>query len=343
MNPRAEHFSRRLFALALFAVVAPFLFPAFKTQLAFLWIFVVLALTWDLQGGQMGYNSFGNIVFFGVGMYAAVAAQIGLFFDLAAWTESGGENTFAHAPAQYFSGFALGLVVAAILPALLALALGNLILGMRGQYFAICTLGLGIAAGEIAAGVEIVGAGSGMSVPVWPDEVGGLAARDLALYFMCAALAVVSLVAMRAVHRSRFGLALNAVRDDEDKAEAMGLPAAQCKIASWTISAFFLGLAGALTGHIIGFIDPTEVAFAGATYGVWMVLMAVLGGKGTLWGPIVGAALFQFFKEFSWTYFLGWQYVMLGLLIVVAVVFFPDGVVGFWRTRREAKAEGAAS
>ena len=336
MNPRADNFRWHLLALALFAVAAPFLFPAFKTQLAFLWVFVLLALTWDLQGGQMGYNSFGNIVFFGVGMYAATAVQIAVFFDLAAWTESGGENTFTHSPSQYFSGFALGLLAAAVVPALLALALGNLILAMRGQYFAICTLGLGIAAGEIASGVEIVGAGSGMSVPVWPDEIGGLAARDLALYFMSAALALLSLAAMRKIHGSRFGLALNAIRDDEDKAEAMGLPAAKCKTASWTVSAFFLGLAGALTGHLIGFIDPTEVAFAGATYGVWMVLMAVLGGKGTLWGPALGAALFQFFKEFFWTHFLGWQFVMLGFLIVVAVVFFPDGVAGFWRARVRA-------
>lgn len=336
MTPRAANFPRQLLALAIFAVVAPFLFPAFKTQLAFLWVFVLLALTWDLQGGQMGYNSFGNIVFFGIGMYAAAAFQIAAFFDLAAWTESGGENTFTHSPTQYFSGFALGIFSAALLPPLLALALGNFILAMRGQYFAICTLGLGIAAGEIASGVEIVGAGSGMSVPVWPDSVGGLAARDLALYFMCAFLALACVAAMRMIHRSRFGLALNAIRDDEDKAEAMGLPAARCKIASWTVSAFFLGLAGALTGHLIGFIDPTEVAFAGATYGVWMVLMAVLGGKGTLWGPVIGAALFQFFKEFFWTYFLGWQYVMLGLLIVVAVVFFPDGVAGFHRARKTA-------
>ena len=148
---------------------------------------------------------------------------------------------------------------------------------------------------------------------------------------------------MRHIHRSRFGMALNAIRDDEDKAEAMGLPVTVCKTASWTVSAFFLGIAGALTAHIVGFIDPTEVAFAGATYGVWMVLMAVLGGKGTLWGPVIGALLFQFFKEFFWTHFLGWQYVMLGFLIVVAVVFFPDGIAGWWRQRFESKRRERAT
>ena len=286
-------------ALAGVALVAPFVFPEYKTQLAFLWVFILFALTWDLQGGQMGYNSFGNIVFFGLGMYVATAVQIGIAFDLGEWTKAGGENTFTHSTAQYFSGFVVGLIAAGSAPMILALLLGRFLLAMRGQYFAICTLGLGIAAGEIASSIDVIGAGSGMSVPIWPDEIGGLLVRDYALYFMCAALALTCFIVMRHIHRSRFGMALNAIRDDEDKAEAMGLPVTVCKTASWTVSAFFLGIAGALTAHIVGFIDPTEVAFAGATYGVWMVLMAVLGGKGTLWGPVIGALLFQFFKEFS--------------------------------------------
>ena len=336
MNISRNRSGMQIAALILVAIALPFIAPDYKTQLAFLWIFILFSLTWDLQGGQMGYNSFGNIVFFGVGMYASTSAQIALFFDLGEWTEAGGENTFTHSPMQYFVGFAAGLLAACAAATLLALAFGKFILSMRGQYFAICTLGFGIAVGEIAASVEIVGAGSGMSVPVWPDEAGGLRARDFALYFMAAFSGIACFAVMRKIHRSRFGLALNAIRDDEDKAEAMGLPVARCKTASWAVSAFFLGLAGALTGHIIGFIDPTDVAFAGATFGVWMVLMAVLGGKGTLWGPVIGAVLFQFFKEFFWTYFLGWQYVMLGFLIVVSVVFFPDGVAGFWRrTRRK--------
>ena len=335
LETRSKRDHLELVALIALAVAMPVLAPDYKTQLAFLWLFVLFALTWDLQGGQMGYNSFGNIVFFGAGMYAATSTQIGMYFDLGEWTEAGGENTFTHNAEQYFIGFVAGFPAAAAVAVLLALAFGKLILSMRGQYFAICTLGFGIAVGEIFASIEIVGAGSGMSVPVWPDSAGGLQTRDWIFYFIAAFLGLSCFVVMRALHRSRFGLALNAIRDDEDKAEAMGLPAAKCKIASWTVSAFFLGLAGALTGHIIGFIDPTEVAFAGATFGVWMVLMAVLGGKGTLWGPLIGALLFQFFKEFFWTYFLGWQYVMLGFLIVASVVFFPDGVAGFVRRRSE--------
>ena len=330
-----------LLGLLIAVVVTPFIFPEYKTQLAFVWLFIVFSLTWDLQGGQMGYNSFGNIIFWGIGMYIAISVQIGITFDLIEWTKAGGVNTFIHSPNEYFIGFVVGLVAAAIVPVIFALLLGRFLLSMRGQYFAICTLGLGIAFGEIAASIEYIGAGSGMSVPVWPDQAGGLLTRDYVLYFLCGSVALACFATMQLIHRSRFGKALNAIRDDEDKAEAMGLPVTTCKTISWAVSAFFLGLAGGLGAHIIGFIEPTEVAFAGATYGVWMVLMAVLGGKGTLWGPIIGALVFQFFKEFFWTYFLGWQFVMLGFLIVVTVVFFPDGIVGWWQQRRRRQEKTA--
>ena len=99
------------------------------------------------------------------------------------------------------------------------------------------------------------------------------------------------------------------------------------------IAAGFLGIAGALYGNMVRFIDPVETAFAGATIGMWMVLMALLGGKGTLAGPIVGAIVFQLTKELFWTYLLGWQRVALGVLIVAVAVFFPAGIVGFMRER----------
>ena len=95
--------------------------------------------------------------------------------------------------------------------------------------------------------------------------------------------------------------------------------------------AFFLAAAGGIAGNLVGFIDPREFAFAGATYGVWMVLMALLGGKGTLWGPVIGAAIFHVTQELFWTYLLGWQRVALGLLIVVIVIFFPIGILGWLR------------
>jgi len=109
----------------------------------------------------------------------------------------------------------------------------------------------------------------------------------------------------------------------------MGIHTTRYKIVAWCISALFLGLAGGAAGHLVGFIDPTEVAFAGATFGVWMILMAILGGKGTLWGPVIGAVIFHITQEVFWTYLFGWQRVAMGVLIVGIVVFFPQGIMGW--------------
>ena len=319
--------------LLVLGLAAPFLFPAFKVQISFMLILIILAMTWDVQGGQMGYNSFGNILFFGIGMYLCASIQIGMFFPLAEWTESGGEKTFLHTPIQYFQGLAVGLVFAAIVPAIVAALIGYGILGLRGHYFAICTLGLGIAAGEIAGGIELIGAGQGMTTPPWPKGIGDTELRAEFFYYICFALLIATFSFLNWAYKKRFGLVLNAIRDNEDKAEAMGIHTMRYKIVGWVVSAFFVGLAGGLVGNIVGYIEPIEVAFDGREMGVFMVLMAILGGKGTLWGPVIGASAFHIFKEGFWTFFLGWQYVALGFLIVVIVVFFPEGFMGWLREK----------
>jgi len=298
-------------AAIVLSLLAPLLAPGYRSQMALLWIMIVFASTWDLLGGQMGYNSFGNVLFVGVGMYACVLIQ-------------------RDAHLGYFAGLALGSLCGALLSVALAALLGSGILGLRGHYFAIATLGLGVAAGELAGGWDFVGAGGGMVPPLFPGEVGG---RETFFYYLCLALAAVTIPFLGWLYRGHFGLVLNAIRDDEDKAEAMGLRTTRYKTAAWCICAFFLGLSGGAVGNLLGFIDPREVAFAGSTFGVWMVLMAILGGKGTLWGPVLGAIIFHVTKELFWTYLLGWQRVALGLLIVVIVVFFQEGILGWARQR----------
>ena len=98
---------------------------------------------------------------------------------------------------------------------------------------------------------------------------------------------------------------------------------------AWSIAAFFLGISGAIFGNMTGFIEPLEVAFPTVTFGIFMVLMVLLGGKGTLWGPVIGAVLFHVIKEVTWTYLLGWKWVALGLLIVIIVVYFQQGIMGW--------------
>jgi branched-chain amino acid transport system permease protein len=319
-------------ALILAGVVAPFLLPGYQAQLAELWLFVVFALTWDLVGGQMGYNSFGNVLFIGVGTYACAVVQIGLVYSVSHYTaaEGGSATIFTFNVPQYLTGLTLGLPAGAIVAGLVGLFFGSIVLGMRGHYFAICTLGLGVAAGQIAAGWDWIGAGSGLSSPNAPVALGNI--NEL-LYYLSFILAAITFVVIRWLLSTRFGLALNAIRDDEDKAEAMGLPTKHIKVTAWCVAAILLGLSGGILGNLKRFIDPLDVAFAGETYGVWMVMMAILGGKGTIWGPVIGAAIFQVLKEVFWIYLFGWQRVALGLMIVLIVVFFPQGILGWAREK----------
>ena len=317
-------------AIVLFGLVAPLAFPNFSNQIAMLWLMILFAVTWDIMGGQMGYNSLGNIFFFGAGMYISAIVQIAIVYDVAEYTSAFGAIKVEFTQAQYFSGIALGIVAAAIGSVVFAVVLGSAVFGLRGAYFAIGTLGLSLAAAELVGGWEYVGGGGGISMPVFPGSPG---AQSLFFYYMLFALAVASFAFLRWLYTTRFGLAINAIRDNENKADAMGVHTKRYKTAAWSIAAFFLGMSGAVFGNMAGFIEPLEVAFPTVTFGIFMVAMALLGGKGTIWGPVLGATLFHIVKELTWTYLLGWQWVALGAIIVINVVYFQQGIVG-WAMER---------
>jgi branched-chain amino acid transport system permease protein len=312
--------------LLLVGMAAPMLFPDYTNQIAVLWLMIVFALTWDILGGQMGYNSLGNIFFFGAGMYVSAVTQIGLFYDVGMYTSAARTTHIAFTSSQYFTGFALGTVAGGLVSAVLAVVMGFFVFGLRGPYFAIGTLGIAVAAAELISSWEWVGAASGISLPVFP---GGPETQKLFFYFLLFALSFILLLFLRWLYSTNFGLAINAIRDDEEKAEGMGLHTRRYKRTALVIAAFFLGLSGAIFGNMTGFIEPRDIAFPTTTFNIFMVLMVLLGGKGTLWGPVVGAVVFHVIKEVTWTYFLGWQFVTLGLLIVIIVVYFQQGIVGW--------------
>ena len=321
-----------LYAVVLLAgIVAPFAFPAYTNQFAMLWLMIVFALTWDILGGQMGYNSLGNIFFFGAGMYITAVMQIGLFYDVGQYTSHFGAVKVTFTEAQYFQGLIVGLIAAGILSAVFAVVFGWVVFGLRGPYFAIGTLGVAIAAGELVGAWDWLGGGGGISLPTFPGPPDTAKAFFYALNFT---LAVAVFIALKWLYSTRFGLALNAIRDDEEKAEGMGLHTKRYKTVAWTIAAFFLGISGGVFGNMIGFIEPLEVAFPTTTFGIFMVLMVLLGGKGTIWGPVIGATLFHIIKELTWIYLLGWQWVALGLLIIVIVVYFQQGILGWLMDQR---------
>ncbi|MDJ0607796.1 MAG: branched-chain amino acid ABC transporter permease [Kiloniellales bacterium] len=313
-------------AVLVFGLVAPFVFPNYTFQISVLWVMVLFALTWDTMGGQMGYNSLGNIFFFGAGMYVCAVVQIGLFYDVGEYTSAFGAVKVDFTPAQYFTGLAVGLVAAAVFSALFAVVFGRIVFGLRGPYFAIGTLGVAIAAGELVGAWIWLGGGGGISMPTYP---GGPDERAWLFYYLCLFSALATFLFLRWLYSTRFGLAINAIRDDEEKAEAMGIHTNRYKTVAWSISAFFLGISGGIFGNMTGFIEPLEVAFPTVTFGIFMVLMALLGGKGTLWGPVLGATLFHVIKEVTWTHLLGWQWVALGLLIIINVVYFQQGILGW--------------
>jgi len=313
------------------SIIFPILWPAYMIQMTVLWLMITFALTWDMLGGQMGYNSLGNIFFFGAGMYISAVVQVGLFYPVGDYTYAAGLNTFTFTESQYFTGYAVGVLVAGILSSLFAIIFGRIVFGLRGPYFAIGTLGVAIAAGELIGAWDWVGGGSGISMPPYPGDP--LNAKYF-FYVQNALLAIAVFFFCKWLYSTRFGLALNAIRDDEEKAEGMGIHTLRYKTVAWSISAFFLGISGAIFGNMTGFIEPLEVAFPTITFGIFMVVMVLLGGKGTLWGPVIGAVVFHVIKEVTWTYLLDWQWVALGLLIVIIVVYFQEGLMG-WLMRRK--------
>ena len=312
--------------LLLLSVVAPFIMPDFKTQLATLWLMIIVALSWDMTGGQMGYNSLGNIFFYGTGMYVAAVVCIALAHSVGDYTNAFSDHVYRFTDYQYFSGALIGIVAAGLFCSLTALVIGYITFGLRGPYFAIGTLGVAIAAGELVSNWDWVGGGQGISLPVYPHD---LEQGKVFFYYLFAVTGIALFVFLKWLYTTRFGAAINAIRDDEEKAEAMGIHTLRYKLTTWAIAAFFVGVAGGVSAFQLIHFEPLETAYQTINLGIFMVVCVLLGGKGTLWGPVIGAVLFHLFKEVTWNYLLGWQWVALGALIVVTVVYFRDGIMGW--------------
>ncbi len=328
-------------ALAVAGLVVPLLFPAHMARVAELWLLVVLALGWDVLGGRAGYNALGNVLFFGIGMVVSALAQQGMHSVVAAQamaTEVG--MAFVAIVAGWpHAGLVLGLALGGLAAALAAALLGGIVLGLRGHHFAIATLGLAAAGGELAASWGRIGADGAMVVPASSREAGSA----VLLYWLSFALAMSTVALLAWFRATRLHLVLNAIRDDEDKVEALGLNTVRAKVVAWALSAFFIGLAGAVFGNLARSVDPIDIAFNGAQIGAWMILAAILGGRGTLWGPVLGAVVFFIAWELLETWLAPWQGVALGASIIACATFLPRGIGGWAGMRRERDVLGAES
>jgi branched-chain amino acid transport system permease protein len=317
--------------LGLFGVFGPILFPDYTLSIAYLWMMVLMASTWDILGGQMGYNSLGNITFFGVGMYVSAIVQIAFFYDggVAEYTSAMGAVKPEFTDSEYFYGIFIGIIAAALACLAFSLVLSTFMFGLRGPYFAIGSLGIAVMVAEVTITIDYVGGASGISMPLFPGDI---EFRSTFFYMLCFIITVMAHFLLRWVYSTQFGLAANAIRDDEDKAEAMGIPTLLYKRIGWGIAALFMGAMGAVAGNMAGFIDK-EVAYPIPTFGIFMVAMVLLGGKGTLWGPVLGAIIFHVVKEVTWTYLLNLQWIALGLVLIINIVYFQQGLMGWLQTK----------
>ncbi|MGD0626414.1 MAG: branched-chain amino acid ABC transporter permease [Thermodesulfobacteriota bacterium] len=283
----------------LFLVTAPLFLTGYWIRfLTNVFMFGVMAEGFNILAGFCGIPSFGNVVFFGLGAYTTCIFMVQL-----------------HQP------FIAGVVAGAILSTLFAILLGFPILRLKGHYFAIGTLGLSEATKELVTNLEKITKGSeGISLPVIAGNVNVIYA---VFYFTMFGIMISIILFTYWMSKTRLGYAFQAIRSDEEAALVTGINTAWYKTIAWSVCAFFTGLVGGVYAYWTTFINPEGVFSVGIT--VKMLIMTILGGSGTILGPIIGAFIFEFLSELAWSSFMNVHAAFLGLLFILIVIFMPNG------------------
>ena len=273
---------------------------------ATIFMFVALALSWNLIGGYTGYASFGQVVFFGLGGYFAAVTMTHLHWS-----------------------FWVALPLAGLSAAAYAVLIGIPLLRLRGHYFAIATLGVAEGTREVVINLDgLTGGGGGITVPT----VGAAAATKYlgndGFYLVYLALAVAALLITGLVSRSKFGFAMRAIHQDEDAAAAVGINTTRTKVLTYALT----GLVGATYAFQQVTIYPERLFDVEIT--VLMVVMVVIGGSGTVLGPIIGAVALQFLSEWLRQNYTTVHTLLLGAIIIIAVILLPQGLVNYLREAR---------
>ena len=261
-------------------------------------LLAVLAQSWNIIGGFTGYPSFGNSVFYGLGSYGVAIAMV-----------------------QWKLSFGIGLLFGVALAVAFALLLGLPVLRLRGPYFAIATLALGQVMTAIVSNLEVAGRNIGLVLPILRNDV---LFYELSLIVLAAVTVTVAWLT-----RSRFGLGLVAIRENEESAAVMGINTTLYKVLAFTLSGAFTALAGGIHAYWITFLDP-ESAFD-SSLNVKMIIMTVFGGSGTVFGPLFGAFLLSGISEVLATAMTSVASLFFGLVIVLVVVLIPRGLADLTR------------
>jgi branched-chain amino acid transport system permease protein len=270
-------------------------------------MYSALALGWNFIGGFAGYPSFATAAFFGLGAYAGGVLQTKGLPMPAAW------------------------ILAGAIAALFAAGLGRAILHLRGHYFAIASLVVAEVLREVTnSATDLTGGGMGLNLPVLPVEV---TTQAQLFYYAMLIVAATALSTTALVARHRLGFGLRCIQQNEDAAIVLGVNTRRYKVAALTLSALFPGLCGAIYASWVNYIDPTDVY--DVLLSVKPIVMVLLGGAGTVLGPVYGAFLFLLMEEMVWRNVLQFHAGLLGIIVVCLVLFLPHGLRGGgWKFRR---------
>ncbi len=307
-------------ACILLLAAAPLVLPPFYVRVGQLMLYSAgLAVAWAILGGFAGYASFGHAAFIGVGAFAAglVEAQF---------------STLAP-PLLLLLGLAVGAAACAVLSAAVAYP----ILRLRGTFFAIAMLGVCHVCAEVNNNIDFFQGSTGINFPpIAPSTM------DPAVFFYWLYLgagAIVLLVAWL-IWRSRFGAGLLSIREDEDTARMLGVPTERYKRLAFVISAVLTGLLGVIYAHALGYIT-TDSVYRDDT-NLSLIVFSLLGGMGTLFGPVIGAFLLVFITQVILARLLDFHLFATGLLLVLLVLSAPGGVMGLARSLRVRRSPDMA-
>lgn len=313
-------------AIAAFVLVVSILLAGFESGV---WLhFLMLALyatllaqAWNLLGGYGGQFSFGHALFFGTGAYTQAIAQL-----------QGGLGAWAALP------------LAAAGAAAVAAGVGALAFryGLRGSTFALVTLAFAEVFRIVALQLPFTGAGVGLMLPLRESAADLQFASARGYGALALGLVALALLVTAWLRHSRFGARLQAVRDNEDAARALGIDPFTTKLAACVLSGAFMGAAGAFYVQVFHYIDPA-IAY-GPTTSVEALLGTIVGGIGTLWGPVLGAVALHALSEATRNLFgdlPGINMVIYGAVLVLIVSFMPRGIAGAGRSVRDAWRAGS--
>lgn len=323
-------------ALLLLAVLAfPLVFarPFPRHVMIMIFLYGALATAWNILAGYCGQISLGHAVYFGIGAYT---------------------STFLVREAALTPW--LGMLVGAALAVVVSQAIGYPVFRLRGHYFAIATIGFGEIVQTAVLNWDLVGGARGLFVPIKrPDSLLNLQFHDskAVYYYLALGLLALALGATRWIERSRRGYYFRAIKEDQDAAASLGVRVAREKHAAMAASAALTALGGTFWAQYVLFIDPESVF--PLSLSILICLVAVMGGVGSLWGPLLGAVVLVPLSEGTRVLLGGTgkalDLLIYGALIMAIAVFQPAGLVGLMRQlrgrravapRREARRESAA-